>query len=140
MDVFITCAGEDHDTVYNTVQAACASDYPLERFRVIVLDDGGSPDLSVSVKKLSESRRNLHYSARVKGKDHHFKAGNLNYGLELVKSLPGDAADYVAALDADMIPDPDWLRALVPHLLENPKLALVQPPQVRCFSFCDIFW
>ena len=131
VDVFITCAGEDHDTVYNTVEAACASDYPSQCFRVIVLDDSGSTELSNSVKELAKTRPNLYYSARIKGKDHHFKAGNLNHGLDFVKSLPGGAAGYVAALDADMIPDPAWLRALMPHLLQNPKLALAQPPQVR---------
>lgn len=37
----------------------------------------------------------------------------------------------MAALDADMIPDPKWLRALIPHLLKDENLALAQPTQVR---------
>jgi hypothetical protein len=35
--------------------------------------------------------------------DHHFKAGNLNYGLEQVNLLPGGAGQFMAALDADMV-------------------------------------
>ena len=113
------------------MEAACAIEYPANCFRVIVLDDANSEELSRAVKGLSQTRDNLYYTARVKGKDHHFKAGNLNHGFEYVKSLPGGAADFIAALDADMIADPKWLRALMPHLLQNDKLALAQPPQVR---------
>ena len=38
---------------------------------------------------------------------------------------------YVAALDADMIPMPHWLRALVPHIENDAHCAMVCPPQVR---------
>lgn len=131
VDIFITCAGEDIETVKYTLEAACAIDYPANRFRVLVLDDAGSEELSAVVKDLSQTRENLYYTARVKGKDHHFKAGNLNHGFEYVKSLPGGAADFIASLDADMIADPQWLRALMPHLLRNDRLALAQPPQVN---------
>ena len=132
VDIFITCAGEDVETVTHTIEAACAIDYPATRFRVIVLDDARSKELASAVKNLSQTRENLYYTARVKGKDHHFKAGNLNHGFEYVKLLPGGAAEFIAALDADMIVDPKWLRALMPHLLQNEKLALAQPPQVNC--------
>ena len=130
VDLFITCAGEDHDTVMNTAEAACALDYPAHRLRVIILDDAPSEHLSKSMHALTETRPNCFYTSRVKGKDHHFKAGNLNYGVDYVTSLPGGPAEYMAALDADMIPDPQWLRALLPHMLTNEKIALAQPPQV----------
>lgn len=130
VDIFITCAGEDIETVTHTLEAACAIDYPANRFRVLVLDDAGSDELSRAVKDLKQTRENLYYTARVKGKNHHFKAGNLNHGFQYVKSLPGGAADFIASLDADMIADPQWLRALMPHLLQNDRLALAQPPQV----------
>ena len=130
VDIFITCAGEDVGIVTRTVEAACTIDYPANRFRVIVLDDAASEELAGAVKGLCQTRENLYYTARVKDQDHHFKAGNLNHGIEYVESLPGGAAEFVAALDADMITDPQWLRALIPHLLQNDKLALVQPPQV----------
>ena len=134
VDVFITCAGEDIDTIVNTTEAACALDYPSHRFRVIVLDDAGSNELSQRIKKIKEFRDNVYYTAREKTPDHHFKAGNLNHGYKIVESLPGGPAEYMAALDADMIPDPKWLRALIPHLLRDDKLALAQPPQV-CADF-----
>ena len=40
VDVLITACGEDDDLILNTARAACNIDYPADRFRVIVLDDG----------------------------------------------------------------------------------------------------
>ena len=93
VDLFITCAGEDHDTVKNTAEVVCALDYPAHRLRVFILDDAGSDELCKSMRTLTKTRPGCFYTARVKGKDHHFKAGNLNYGVEFVTSLPAGPAD-----------------------------------------------
>ena len=132
VDVFITCCGEDDDLILDTVRAACDVDYPAVRFRVIVLDDGKSEQVKYAVHCLKEIYPNVHYVCRPKfpGVPHHFKAGNLNHGLNVVHEMPGGAAPYVAALDADMIPEQQWLRALLPHLLNDPKVAMACPPQV----------
>ncbi|VZH94692.1 unnamed protein product [Fusarium fujikuroi] len=132
VDAFITCCGEDDDLVMDTVRAACDLDYPQDRFRVILLDDGKSAGLQEACAKLSMIYPNLYYMARVKipGQPHHFKAGNLNYGLDEVHKLPGGAGQFMAALDADMIPERDWLRAILPHMLIDPKMALACPPQL----------
>ncbi|KAJ4328874.1 hypothetical protein N0V84_000662 [Fusarium piperis] len=132
VDAFITCCGEDDDLVMDTVRAACDLDYPRDRFRVVILDDGKSAGLEAQCAKLSLTYPNLYYMARVKvpGQPHHFKAGNLNYGLDQMHLLPGGAGQFMAALDADMIPERDWLRAVLPHLLVDPKMALACPPQL----------
>ncbi|RBR17548.1 hypothetical protein FVER53590_12066 [Fusarium verticillioides] len=132
VDAFITCCGEDDDLVMDTVRAACDLDYPQDRYRVILLDDGKSAGLQEACAKLSMIYPNLYYMARVKipGQPHHFKAGNLNYGLDEVHKLPGGAGQFMAALDADMIPERDWLRAILPHMLIDPKMALACPPQL----------
>ncbi|KAL2890454.1 putative cellulose synthase 2 [Ceratocystis lukuohia] len=132
VDVFITCCGEDDDVVLDTVRAACEQDYPRDRFRVVILDDAKSASLEAGAQALALTYPNLYYMARVKipGQPHHFKAGNLNYGLEQMHHLPGGAAPFMAALDADMIPEPFWLRAILPHMLRDPKMALACPPQL----------
>ncbi|OJJ50154.1 hypothetical protein ASPZODRAFT_13245 [Penicilliopsis zonata CBS 506.65] len=132
VDVFITCCGEEDEVVLDTVRGAIWQDYPRDRFRVIVLDDAKSPTLEASVNQLARIHTNVFYMAREKipGKPHHFKAGNLNYGLDAVHELPGGAGKFMAALDADMIPEPEWLRAVLPHLLVDPRMALACPPQL----------
>ncbi|KEY71812.1 hypothetical protein S7711_09021 [Stachybotrys chartarum IBT 7711] len=132
VDVFVTCCGEDVDVIMDTVRAACYLDYPLDRFRVLLLDDGKDPELEEAMAKLSVMFPNAIYVARPKfpGVPHHFKAGNLNYGLDHVHTLPGGAGQFMAALDADMIPEPVWLRAILPHMLRDQKVALACPPQL----------
>lgn len=132
VDIFITCCGEDDDLVMDTVRAACDQDYPRDRFRVVILDDGKSAGLEAQLQQLSLTYPNVHYIARLKipGVPHHFKAGNLNNGLDAMHQLPGGAGQFMAALDADMIPERDWLRGVLPHLLIDPKMALACPPQL----------
>ncbi|KAK6387683.1 hypothetical protein LTS17_000952 [Exophiala oligosperma] len=133
VDVVITCCGEDDDLVLDTAKAACNNDYPPERFRVLICDDGKSKRLQDLVEETALTQfDNLYYRSRPKypGVPHHFKAGNLNDALEETAKLPGGAANFLAALDADMIPMRDWLRALLPHMLQDPKCSMACPPQL----------
>ena len=141
VDIFITCCGEDVDLVLDTTRATCEIDYPQDRFRVIILDDANCTDLRQAISHLEEVYPNLVYRCRPKfpGVPHHFKAGNLNYGIQEVLSMPGGASQYVAALDADMIPEPHWLRAVMPHLVRDPKMALACPPQASIYLLSIAF-
>lgn len=142
VDVVITCCGEDDDLVLDTAKAACNIDYPRERFRVLVCDDGKSKTLQEMIERTALTQfDNLYYRSRPKypGVPHHFKAGNLNDALEETARLPGGAANFFAALDADMIPMKDWLRALLPHMLQDPKCSMACPPQVWKASFSAVW-
>lgn len=133
IDILIVCCGEELYTVLNTVKAACASHYPSRLLRVFLLDDGGSYKLESTILKMKQDSphfSNLFYYARKKEPIHNYKAGNQNDGCRYAASLPGGPADFIAFLDADMIPEPGWLRALLPHLLKNAKIALATLTQV----------
>ncbi|ETI20843.1 hypothetical protein G647_07186 [Cladophialophora carrionii CBS 160.54] len=132
VDVFVTCCKEDIDVILDTVRAACVIDYPRDRFRVVVCDDGGSEELRKAVGMLQTCYTNLLYWARVKvkGKPHHFKAGNLIAATDMVATLPEGPGEFIAALDADMIPEPEWLRTLMAHLVIDDQMSLVCPPQL----------
>ncbi|KAL8802988.1 MAG: hypothetical protein Q9200_006398 [Gallowayella weberi] len=105
VDVLVTCAGEDVTVILDTVKAAADLDWPRDRLRVVVLDDKASMKVWREVQLLALNNSSIHYTARKKvaGVPHHFKAGNLNHGLSYVDSLEGCKAEYIAALDADMI-------------------------------------
>ena len=135
VDVLITCCGEPIDVIVNTVDAASAQDYPLGRFNVFLLDDGQDDQLRHAVARLNvrlkiQKRPSVTYLSREKLLEvrSYFKAGNLRYGIEVSKRR--SSSEFIAGLDADMIPDRDWLRKMVPHLLLDDKLALACPPQV----------
>ena len=105
VDILITCCKEDDDVIMDTVRAACDQDYPMDRFRVIILDDGKSAELAELAHEAQKTWPNLLYMSREKkpGVPHHFKAGNLNYGLAQIALLPGGSGEFVGALDADMV-------------------------------------
>jgi hypothetical protein len=134
VDVIITCCKEDDDLIMDTARAACNVDYPSDRFRVMILDDGASATLKALVESGTHGFSNMHYLSRPKypGVPHHFKAGNLNYALAQTTKMSGGAANFIACLDADMIPERDWLRALLPHMLQDTKCCMACPPQVSC--------
>lgn len=95
-------------------------------------DDAADSKLEEAIRPLMAEYPNLFYQARVKIPDvpHHYKAGNLQSGMDYAAGLPGGPGEYLATLDADMIPDRQWLRALLPHLIRDPKMGLISPPQV----------
>jgi cellulose synthase/poly-beta-1,6-N-acetylglucosamine synthase-like glycosyltransferase len=135
VDVFIPCCGEPTDVVVDTLAAAFAQDYPSDRFRVFLLDDGHDGRLKEAVELLGKksAEKNgpqVQYLSRslAPGVRSYFKAGNLQFGIEESGRLGG--CEYIASLDADMIPEPDWLRRMIPHLILEDQLALVCPPQV----------
>jgi cellulose synthase/poly-beta-1,6-N-acetylglucosamine synthase-like glycosyltransferase len=136
VDVLVPCCGEPADVVLDTVAAAVAQDYPHQRFRVFVLDDARDDSLQDAVqvlgKKSAEKNgpqvRYLSRDPAAPGVKSYFKAGNLQFGIEETKLLGG--SEYLASLDADMIPEPDWLRRMIPHLVLEDKAALACPPQV----------
>ena len=132
VDILITCCGEEVDVILDTLKAAVDVDWPQDRLRVVILDDKSSEEVRQGVQLLALKHSNVHYTARIKtkGVPHHYKAGNLNHGLNYVEGLEGGKAEYVAALDADMLAERCWLRAIIAHLLDDPEVGLACPPQV----------
>ena len=129
VDIFITYCGEELDVLMDTVRATTALDYPENCYRVIVLDDSVSARVKAEITKIRSRMPNVYYTTRGTKPKTHTKAGNLNHGLKYVSNLPAGAFELVAVLDVDMIPSRHWLRALVPHILVDPKVAMANPPQ-----------
>lgn len=128
VDVFITCCGEDPTIVQDTIAAACALDYPTDRYNVYVLDDKNCVLVKTLVDTLQKRFKRLYYVSRGLTLRTHAKAGNLNFGLSQARRQ--GASEFVAVLDVDMIPEPHWLRALLPHLLQDDRAAMANPPQI----------
>ncbi|KGO38651.1 hypothetical protein PEX1_086800 [Penicillium expansum] len=128
VDVLVTCCGEPVEIILDTVRAACGLDYPASRFRVRLLDDGGSIDLRDEIAKLTTKWTHLSYHTRGKQSGKSFaKAGNLNYALFSLQTE--DPPEFCTVVDADSILMPEFLRATLPHLLADPEAALLTTRQ-----------
>lgn len=115
----------------DTVKASAHLDYPLEKLRLLILDDGNSQALKQEILRFQREHEPLevHYAARGECVRFHSKAANLQYGMEFSQNLPHGAAPFFAVLDIDMIPERQWLRSSIPVLLQDDQVALVNTPQ-----------
>lgn len=127
VDIFITCCGEDVNLVKDTLQAACSLDYPQDKYKIYILDDKSCKHTQALVCDIQQRSINVHYASRGVNVSTHSKAGNLNFGLS--ETHQNGEAEFLAVLDVDMLPDPQWLRSLLPHLLQDPRVGVVTPPQ-----------
>jgi cellulose synthase (UDP-forming) len=115
VDVFIPTYNEPLNVVRSTVIAALAMDYPGEKLKVFVLDDG----------KREEFRE---FAARVgagyitRDNNRHAKAGNINHALQLTRG------ELVAIFDSDHAPTRSFLHATLGWFFRSRRLAMVQTP------------
>ena len=98
--------------------------YPRDRFEIQVLDDSTDETgqlVRAAIRRLAEdpatSDLDIVYIHRVDRTG--YKAGALDAGLKVAKG------ELVAIFDADFLPQPDFLGALVPHFFD-PKVGMVQ--------------
>ncbi len=119
VDVYIPTYNEDVEIVRKTALAAIALDYPADKKRVYVLDDG---------RKLPERRRELQQMCDEVGctmltrdNNDHAKAGNINTAMRRT------TGDLVMILDCDHIPAREFLQHTV-GFFYNSNVTLVQTP------------
>jgi cellulose synthase (UDP-forming)/cellulose synthase operon protein B len=115
VDVFIPTYNEPLDVVRATVLGALALDYPADKFKVFVLDDGRR-------KEFREWAERVGAGYMTRDNNAHAKAGNINAALTQTGS------DLVAIFDSDHVPTKSFLRMTVGWFLRDPKLGLVQTP------------
>jgi len=132
VDVFIPTFNEADDIVRVTAQAALQIDYPADKLRIHILDDGGTV-AKRNDPRTSDTAWQRHYSLMRMARDlgvgyitresnRHAKAGNVNHALAQTKG------DLVLFLDCDHVPTRDILRNMVGHFIADEGLFLVQSP------------
>ncbi len=115
VDIFIPTYNEALAIVKPTVFAALALDWPANKIRIYVLDDGRRPEFgafcaSVGVTHLTRPD------------NHHAKAGNIN------AALPKTSGELIAIFDCDHIPTRSFLQIAVGWFVKNKNIAMLQTP------------
>ena len=124
VSIHLACHNEPPEMVIATIDSLAQLNY--ENFEVLTLDN---PTRAAAKWKPLEARcaelgprfRFFHLMDWPG-----FKAGALNYGLEVTDPR----AEVVGVVDADYVVDPDWLAGLIPHF-DKPDVAVVQAPQAH---------
>lgn len=115
VDLFIPIYNEPVDVVRPTVLAALNLDWPSDKLRIYLLDDGRRD----AFRALAEEA-GVTYMTRPDNK--HAKAGNLNH------ALARSDGDFIAIFDCDHVPVRTFLKTTMGWMLADPNCALVQTP------------
>lgn len=115
VDVFIPTYNEPLGVVRQTLYGALALDWPQEKLRVYLLDDGRREEF----RELCEE---IGCGYMTRDNNRHAKAGNLNAALARTDG------EYVAIFDCDHIPTRSFLQLGMGWFLRDPKLSMLQTP------------
>jgi len=111
VDVYVCTYDEPVEVVMATLAGCSALTYPHTTY---LLDDGRRPEMA-------ELAAMAGAEYLVRGDNSHAKAGNIN------AALPRTGGELVLILDADHVPMPDALDAIVGYF-DDPQMAVVQSP------------
>ncbi|XBS68481.1 UDP-forming cellulose synthase catalytic subunit [Acerihabitans sp. KWT182] len=115
VDVYIPTYNESLDVVRDTVLAAQSMDYPADKMRVYILDDGTRGEFEQFAADVGAG-----YITRIEHS--HAKAGNLNHAMALTDG------ELICVFDCDHVATRIFLQATVGSFLLDPRLALIQTP------------
>ncbi len=134
VDVVIPSYNEEPDLLEITLLSALEMEYPKDKLKVYLLDDGGTdqrcqsedPEFAAAARhrrlelQALCARWGALYITREKNVGS--KAGNINNGLQ------HSHGELVVVFDADHAPTSDFLQNTVGWFLHDPRLFLVQTP------------
>jgi cellulose synthase (UDP-forming) len=115
VDVLIPTYNEPLSVVRPTVLAALSMDWPRDRMKIFVLDDGRREEFRAFCDQVGVAHV-------TRGDNRHAKAGNINAALKHT------SGDFVAIFDCDHAPVRSFLRVTMGWFGREPKLAMVQTP------------
>jgi cellulose synthase (UDP-forming) len=115
VDVFIPTYDEPINVVRTTVLAALALEWPAEKLKIYLLDDGRRPEFREFAETVG-----VEYLIRQDNK--HAKAGNINNALKY------SSGEFIAIFDCDHMPTQPFLKTTMGWFLSDPKLAMLQTP------------
>jgi len=114
VDIFVTVVDEPLSILRRTLIGCVNQDYPKDRYRVHVLDDGQRDEIRALAASL-----NCGYIRRADRQ--HAKAGNLNHALQKT------SGEIIAIFDVDHVPTSSFLKDTV-GFFQDEQVAFVQTP------------
>ncbi|HBL13419.1 MAG TPA: cellulose synthase [Cyanobacteria bacterium UBA11162] len=121
VDIYIPTYNEDVEIVRKTTLCALAIEYPADKKRVYVLDDGRAEKYKARRAELREMCEELGATMLTRDNNDHAKAGNINTAFKRTEG------DLVLILDCDHMPIKQFLMNTVGFFFD-PKVAFVQTP------------
>jgi len=106
--------------VERLLDAAAALDYPAGRLHIQVLDDSTDASVALAASRVAHYQARGHRITHVRRPSRQgYKAGALAHGLAETDG------EFIAIFDADFLPEPDFLRRVIPFFT-SPAIGMVQ--------------
>jgi cellulose synthase/poly-beta-1,6-N-acetylglucosamine synthase-like glycosyltransferase len=116
--VIVSCWNEDK-TIYKTVRSLMDIDYPKEKLKIFLIDDGSTDNTWNLIKRFAK-----YPNISIFHKENGGKHTAINLGLEHVET------EFVACLDADSFIHPQALTRMIQCFLENKDIMAVIPATI----------
>lgn len=133
VDVMVPSYNESSALLRTTLLAATQMEYPEEKLKVYLLDDGGTDakcqqqgqpgeDARARREQLQQLCQDVGCVYLARQNNHSAKAGNVNEGMK------HSSGELIVIFDADHIPAVDFLEKTVGSIMEDERVAIVQTP------------
>ncbi len=113
--IIVPCWNEEK-TVYKTVHSLLGLNYPKDRIKIFLIDDGSTDGTLKAILKFSE-----YPNVKIFHKENGGKYTALNLGLEHIQT------DFLGCLDADSVADPESLVRIMSYFEKDPSIMAVAP-------------
>jgi len=111
----------ERHVVERVIDAVAELDYPTERLQIQILDDSTDQTSQLAqVRAAYHRRRGVDVTVLRRPERDGYKAGALAWGMIHARG------ELIAIFDADFQPPTDFLRRVVPHFVDRPRLGMVQ--------------
>ncbi|MBN8875583.1 MAG: UDP-forming cellulose synthase catalytic subunit [Rhodospirillales bacterium] len=115
VDIYVPTYNEDLSIVRATVLAAMAIDWPRDKLRVYILDDGRR-------RAFRDFAASCGAGYIIRPDNAHAKAGNLNHAMKVTDG------EFIAVFDCDHMPTRAFLQMTMGWLVKDKRMAFIQTP------------
>jgi cellulose synthase/poly-beta-1,6-N-acetylglucosamine synthase-like glycosyltransferase len=108
-------AHNEEKVIERTVNALLALEYPAGKLEVLVMDDASSdrtPEILDRMAAADPRVKVIHRSKEIGGRG---KSAVLNHALQVITN------DFIGIYDADNCPEPNAIKLLMAHMVQNPQ-------------------
>ncbi len=107
--------------VERLIDAAAALDYPRDRLQIQVIDDSDDETTQIAQARVDyHLKRGVNIELRRRADRRGFKAG------ALAAALPFATGEFITIFDADFVPPRSYLQQMLPPLVQDERVGLVQ--------------
>jgi len=118
--IVVPCFNEE-ESIFGTVESLLALDYPKDKLKIMIIDDGSTDDSWSFIQKYSN-----HPQIEIHRKENGGKHTALNFAIGKSNS------DIIGCLDADSFVGPETLRDIVTYFSNKETMAVI--PSIKIYN------